>query len=64
MILADVHVTEPDDETDNPFIVFEFDDGNLAFECPIGYHVNDIIKAMREFLNSAEILLHSNLQMH
>lgn len=64
MILEDVSIQDADDPDDEILMVFHFDQGNLAFECPIAATHDEVIAAMRAFLDTAEGILKSQTTFH
>ena len=62
MILTNMY-THKDEEHDL-YLVFEFDDGKLAFECPVGMSAPEALLAFRAFIHKAELLISEELTVH
>lgn len=62
MILTNVYTHTNEDH--DLYLVFEFDDGRLEFECPVGMTAPEALLAFRAFVNKAELLISEDQIVH
>ena len=62
MILTNVYTHE--DEDDDLYLVLEFNDSRLEFECPVGMTAPEALLALRAFINKAELLISEDQTVH
>lgn len=62
MILLDIAAEY--DEEDDLYLIFRFDGGTLAFECPIGSSSDEALSAFKTFVETAETMLVDSITMH
>ena len=55
---------QPIDEEQRIYLIFEFDNGNLACECPIGMDILEAMNALKSFIATAEDLFDSERTVH
>tara|TARA_R110000737_G_scaffold300385_1_gene307277 strand:- start:277 stop:453 length:177 start_codon:yes stop_codon:yes gene_type:complete len=52
------------DEEQGLHLIFEFDNGNLAFECPIGMDILEAMDALKSFVATTEDLFNLERTVH
>ncbi len=65
MILTDMYTTADENSEDKDlYLIFEFDNGRLAFECPIGASAPELISVLKQFALKTELILSEELTIH
>ena len=65
MILTDMYTQVDEDSEDAElYLIFEFDNGRLAFECPIGVSDSELVNVLKKFVSTAELIMSEKLTIH